>query len=123
MATLQRSSGGRRRRSTALAHERDAAFIDAEVTRLFTNYELPPDIDVARLVHTEQQRMLLDESGLARSRPDAVRIQFARPRGYAECLETIKAHGYDLAETTAARSRRRRTSLPTGTTPSTCRRW
>jgi hypothetical protein len=41
--------------------------------------------------------MVLEESGLARTRPDAVRIQFARLRGYAECLETIKAHGYDLA--------------------------
>ena len=81
----------------ALARERGAAFVDAEVTRLFTNYELPPDVDVARLVHTEQQRVLLQDSGLARSRPDAVRIEFARPRGYAECLEAIKAHGYDLA--------------------------
>jgi hypothetical protein len=48
-------------------------------------------------VHTEQQRRLLDESGLARSRPEAARIEFARPRGYPECLEIIKAHGYDLA--------------------------
>lgn len=80
----------------ALARERDAEFLDAEVTRLHTNYALPPDVDVARLVHTEQQRMLLEESGLARSRPDAV-IEFARPRGYPELLEVIKAHGYDLA--------------------------
>jgi hypothetical protein len=80
----------------ALAHERDAAFIDAEVTRLHTNYALPPDVDVAQLIHTEQQRLLLEESGLARSRPDAV-IEFARPRGYPELLEVIKAHGYDLA--------------------------
>jgi hypothetical protein len=77
----------------ALARERGAMFIDAEVTRLQTNYALPPDVDVARLV----QRRLLEESGLARSRPDAARIEFARPRGYPECLESIKAHGYDLA--------------------------
>jgi hypothetical protein len=81
----------------SLARERGAAFIDAEITRLHTNYELPPDVDVARLVHTEQQRVLLEQSGLARSRPDAARIEFARPRGYPECLESIKAHGYDLA--------------------------
>ena len=80
----------------ALAHERGAEFLDAEVTRLHTNYALPPDVDVSELVHTEQQRMLLDDSGLARSRPDAV-IAFARPRGYPELLEVIKAHGYDLA--------------------------
>jgi hypothetical protein len=36
-------------------------------------------------------------SSLARSRPGAARIEFARPRGYPECLESIKAHGYDLA--------------------------
>src|SRR5438067_2978173 len=68
----------------ALARERGAMFIDAEVTRLQTSYALPPDVDVARLLHTEQQRRLLEESGLASSRPDAVRIEFARPRGYAE---------------------------------------
>jgi hypothetical protein len=80
-----------------------AEFLDADVTRLHTNYALPPDVDVTQLVHTEQQRQLLEESGLARSRPDAV-IEFARPRGYPELLEVIKAHGYDLA--------RRRGALP-----------
>ena len=59
-------------------------FIDAEVTRLETNYELPPGVDVAQLVHTEQQRVLLEESGLARARPDAV-IEFSRPGGYRSC--------------------------------------
>jgi hypothetical protein len=87
----------------ALAHQRGAEFLDADVTRLHTNYALPPDVDVAQLVHTEQQRLLLEESGLARSRPNAV-IEFARPRGYPELLEVIKAHGYDLA--------RRRGALP-----------
>jgi hypothetical protein len=80
----------------ALARERGADFVDADVTVLHTNYELPPDVDVGRLVHTEQQRLLMEESGLGRSRPDAV-VEFARPRGYPELLEVIKAHGYDLA--------------------------
>jgi hypothetical protein len=80
----------------ALARERGAGFIDAEITRLHTNYALPAEVDVAQLIHTEQQRVLMEESGLARSRPDAT-IEFARPRGYPELLETIKAHGYDLA--------------------------
>lgn len=80
----------------ALARERGAAFVDAEVTRLHTNYELAPDVDVCALVHTEQQRALVDESGLAQARPEAV-IEFSRPGGYAELLELIKAHGYDLA--------------------------
>jgi hypothetical protein len=81
----------------ALAREREADFIDAEVTRLQTNYEVGPDVDVCQLVHTEQQRMFLDESGLGRARPDAV-IEFSRPGGYPELLELVKAHGYDLAQ-------------------------
>jgi hypothetical protein len=87
----------------ALARELGADFIDAEVTRLQTNYEVGPDVDVCQLVHTEQQRMFLEESGLGRARPDAV-IEFSRPGGYPELLELVKAHGYDLA--------RRKGSLP-----------
>ena len=79
-----------------LARRRGAHFIDADVTRLQTNYELPPDVDVGRLIHTQQQRLLMAGSGLAASRPDAV-IEFARPRGYPELLEVIKAHGHDMA--------------------------
>lgn len=81
----------------ALARERGAEFVDADVTLLHTNYELPPEVDVAQLVHTEQQRVLMQESGLARARPEAA-IEFARPRGYPELLEVIKAHGFDLAQ-------------------------
>jgi hypothetical protein len=79
----------------ALARERDAVDIDAEVTQLATNYEVGPDVDVRRLVHTEQQRTLLEESGLSVARPDAV-IEFSRPGGYPELLEIIKGHGYEL---------------------------
>jgi hypothetical protein len=88
----------------ALALERSAEYIDAEITRLETNFEIGPDVDVRQLVHTEQQLTLLEESGLAAARPDAV-IEFSRPGGYPELLELIKAHGYDLA--------RRRGVLPT----------
>lgn len=80
----------------ALARERGTEFLDAHVVRLATNYALPPDVDVGALVHTAAQRRLLDESGLARARPGLV-VEFALPRGYAELLETIKAHGWDLA--------------------------
>src|SRR3954471_4475278 len=88
----------------ALAKERGADYIDAELTRLETNFEIGPDTDVCRLIHTEQQLTLLRESGLSEARPDAV-IEFSRPSGYPELLELIKAHGYDLA--------RRRGELPT----------
>ena len=87
----------------ALAREQRADFIDAEVTRLQTTYEIGPDVDVCQLVHTEQQRVLLEESGLARARPDAV-IEFTLLDGYTQLREIIKAHGYDLA--------RRRGALP-----------
>jgi hypothetical protein len=55
-----------------------------------------PDVDVAQLIHTEEQRKLLDESGLSRARPDAV-IEFTFADGYAQISEILKAHGYDLA--------------------------
>jgi hypothetical protein len=87
----------------ALALERRADFIDAEVTRLRTNYEIGPDVDVCQLVHTEQQHVLLEESGLSRSRPEAV-IEFTLLDGYTQLRDIIKAHGYDLA--------RRRGELP-----------
>ena len=80
----------------ALARERGADYIDAEITHLITNYEIPPDTDVCALVHTEQQRIFGEESGLAEARPEA-RIEFSRPGGYPELLEGVKVHGYDLA--------------------------
>ena len=80
----------------ALAHERGAEFIDARVTRLQTSYRIGPDVDVSQLVHTEQQRLLLDETGLGRARPDTV-IEFTLLRGYPELCEIVKAHGYKLA--------------------------
>ena len=85
----------------AVARERHADFIDAEVTRLQTNYEVPPDVDVAQLVHTEQQRILLEETGLGHARPDAV-IEFSLLDGYSQLLDIIKAHGYDLARHSGA---------------------
>ena len=80
----------------AIARDRGADFIDAEVIRLQTNYEVAPDVDVAQLVHTEQQRILLEETGLGHARPDAV-IEFSLLDGYSQLLDIIKAHGYDLA--------------------------
>jgi hypothetical protein len=81
----------------ALARERGATFIDAEITHLVTNYEIPPDIDMCTLVHTEQQRIFAEQSGLAAARPD-VRIEFTRPGGYPELLELVKMHGFDMSQ-------------------------
>lgn len=81
-----------------IAHARARAmeYIDAEVTRLQTNYTVGPGVDVRQLVHTEQHRILLEESGLARARAGVV-IEFSRPGGYPEALDVVKAYGYDLA--------------------------
>jgi hypothetical protein len=80
----------------ALARERGADYIDAEVTRLESDYEIPSDADVVQLVHTELQRKLLNASGLSRARPDAV-IAFTFVDGYTQLAEIIDAHGYRLA--------------------------
>ena len=80
----------------ALARERGVDYIDAEITHLLTNYQIPPDVDACTLVHTQQQRIFAEESGLAEARPQA-RIEFSRPAGYPELLEAVKAHGSDLA--------------------------
>jgi hypothetical protein len=80
----------------ALARERGADYIDAEVTRLETRYEISPDIDVAQLIHTEQQRKLLEASGLSQAAPEAV-IEFTFVDGYTQLAEIINAHGYELA--------------------------
>jgi hypothetical protein len=85
----------------ALARERGSEYIDAEITHLITNVEIPPDVDMCTLVHTEQQRLFAEDSGLAEVRPDA-RIEFSRPGGYPELLEGVKAHGYDLARSLGA---------------------
>jgi hypothetical protein len=80
----------------ALAREQEAEFIDAEVTSLLTDYEVGPDVDVCRLIHTEQQRWLLTETGLAVARPQA-RIQFTLLDGYTQLRDIVDAYGYRLS--------------------------
>jgi hypothetical protein len=79
----------------AVARERGAASLDAEVVRLDTSYDLPLDLDIRQLIHTEQQRLFMEKSGLGRARPDAI-FEFSRPEGYPELLEVLKVHGYDM---------------------------
>ena len=81
----------------ALAHEQGAAFIDAEVTSLITDYVVDPDVDVCRLMHTEQHQRLLDETGLALVRPDAD-IRFTLLDGYTQLRDVIDAYGYRLSQ-------------------------
>lgn len=79
----------------AIAKQRGVEFIDAEVTELVSRYEIPEDVDLAQLVMTEQERIFMEESGLERARPEA-RIELSRPHGYAELLDNVKVHGYNL---------------------------
>lgn len=79
----------------ALAKQKGAEFIDAEVTEIQTDIEIDEDIDFEKIIYLEQARRFMQQSGLDRSRPMA-RIDFSRPEGFAELLDVIKAHGYDL---------------------------
>jgi hypothetical protein len=77
----------------ALAREQGAEFIDADVTSLQTDYEISPDVDVCRLIHTEEQRWLLEETGLAAARPEAT-VQFTLLDGYTQLRDVVQAFGY-----------------------------
>lgn len=79
----------------ALAHEQGQSFIEAEVVRLETNYQLSPEVDIPELIHAELRQTLLEESGLSQVRPE-IDLSFSKPAGYVELLETIKAYAWDL---------------------------
>jgi hypothetical protein len=79
----------------ALAKQKGAEFIDAEVTQIDTDIEIDENIDFEKIFYLEQAQRFMQQSGLARSRPMA-RIDFTRPQGFVELLDVVKAHGYDL---------------------------
>ncbi len=81
----------------AIARQRGMEMIDAEVTELKARWHLPADADIVELIHAEQERILMDESGLAEAYPD-IRVRFSRPVGYIQLLETIQLHGYHLMQ-------------------------
>lgn len=80
----------------AVAKERGVKMIDAEITRLRTQGDLPGDADVGHLIHAEQRRLFLEATGLAQSRPGAD-VQFTQPPGYLELLELVEVHAYHLS--------------------------
>jgi hypothetical protein len=85
----------------AAARQLGMASVDAEVIRLETGYEFPPDVDIRQLIHTEQHRLFMEQTRLELVRPHAT-IEFSRPQGYRELLEIVKAHGYDLMQQAGA---------------------
>ena len=79
----------------AIARQQGMETIDAEVTELKARWHLPADADIVELIHAQQERIFMDESGLAEARPEA-HMRFSRPVGYVELLETVQLHGYHL---------------------------
>jgi hypothetical protein len=77
----------------AMSRELGGRFIDAEVVRLDTEYELGDGVDILTLIHTEQQRRFLRDSGLHEARPGAV-FELLRPDGYDQLLGLVQAFGY-----------------------------
>ena len=77
----------------AIARGQGMEMIDAEVTELRARWHLPADADIVELIHAEQERIFMEQSGLAEARPDA-HMRFSRPVGYIELLETVHLHGY-----------------------------
>lgn len=83
----------------AIARRRRMETIDAEVTELRARWHLGSDADAVELMHAEQHRIFMEESGLAAARPDAC-IAFSRPTGYSELLGNVHSHGYRLMRET-----------------------
>ncbi|MBT8216977.1 MAG: hypothetical protein KJO17_09020 [Acidimicrobiia bacterium] len=78
-----------------IAKARGIEFIDADITELHSPYELEPGVDLADIIHLQQRRLFMRQSGLQLVRPDA-RIEFSRPVGYVQLLEHVYTYGYHL---------------------------
>jgi ParB-like nuclease domain len=79
----------------AIARQRRMETIDAEVTELKADWHLPANADIVEVIHVEQRRIFMEESGLAQARPDAD-IGAGRLAAYIELLENVQVHGYHL---------------------------
>lgn len=79
----------------AIARQRGLETIDAEVTELRARWHLPADADIVDLIHAEQERIFMEDSGLGEIHPE-LRMRFSRPVGYIHLLETVQLHGYHL---------------------------
>ena len=79
----------------ALARRGGAEMIDADVTELIARVPLPAGADMLEVVLRELERIFLEDSGLAESRPSA-RVAVSRPAHYLELLENVQVHGYHM---------------------------
>lgn len=81
----------------AAAKQMGVEYIDAEITELTTDAEIPPDVEMIDVIHLEQRRRLLAETKLGDVRPDAD-LRVSQPVGYVKLRESIAAHGYRLIQ-------------------------
>lgn len=79
----------------AIARQLGIDYLDAEITSVRTRYPLPHGANIAQVIHSQAKHAFMEESGLDRARPEA-RIESSSPAGYAELLEQVKVHGYNL---------------------------
>jgi len=79
----------------ALARRRGMASIDAEVTEVTARWHLSAAADADELLHAEQERLFMSESGLSEVLPDA-RVRFSHAVGYRQLLESVQIYGYTL---------------------------
>ena len=77
----------------AIARQRRMRTIDADVTELAARWPLAADADLVDLVHGEQERRFIEESGIPEP---ASPVRFSHPSGYVELLENVQIHGYHL---------------------------
>jgi hypothetical protein len=80
----------------AAARWRGMTTIDADVTELRARWHLHADADRGELVHAEQERLFMAESGLGEACPDSSCFRFSHAVGYVQLLEAIQVHGYRL---------------------------
>jgi hypothetical protein len=77
----------------ALSRERGLEYVEAEVIEVATKYQLDPSVDMLTLIHSQEHRRFMVESGLAVAHPES-RFELLRPDGYRGLLAVVQAYGY-----------------------------
>lgn len=72
-------------------------FLDAEITELETDADVPTDLEMIDVIHLEQHRRLLEETEVGEIQPDAD-LRVSRLAGYTRLRESIAGHGYRLIQ-------------------------
>ena len=81
----------------AAAKQMGVEYIDAEITELTTDAEIPHDVEMIDVIHMEQNRRMLTETKLGDVRPEAD-LRVSLPEGYVKLRESVAGHGYRLIQ-------------------------